>query len=217
MLFFRHIGMYFLVTLILVCSFPILPNDGWFSVARELEVNRSFYGEARHAKYLSAAQERFNWLFVRTGAYQTSVDLSTPTPVGQRSGQNKEFVDVSVSVGDWTTDYVRHFWDGILRAIYRWEVNQHWYVLALISLFVGVNEGLGKRQINTARTTYVSPANFHLATHFLIANVVGAILVLPWLPVVMTWPMWIIAIAFLTKFWTWATVALPSLKAQSLN
>ena len=215
MLFFRHIGIYFLVTLFLICSFPILPNDGWFSAAREIEVNRSFYGEERHSRYLSNAQDRFNWLFVRTGAYQTTVGLAAPKPVGKRTGPNNEFVDVYD--GGWAHEYVRHFWDGILRAIYRWEVNQHWYLLALIGLFVGVNEGLGKRQINTARTTYVSPANFHLATHFLIANVVGALLVLPWLPVVMTWPMWMIAIALLTRFWTWATIALPSLKAQSLS
>lgn len=215
MLFFRHIGMYFLVTLLLVCSFPVLPNDGWFSIERELEVNRAFYGEQRHERFLAHAKDRFNRLFVRTGAYKTTMDLAAPKPAPQRTDSGREFVDIND--GDYAYDYVRHFWDGILRAIYRWEVNQHWYLLALIGLCVGVNEGLGKRQINTARTMYVSPANFHLATHFLIANVVGALLVLPWLPVVMTWPMWIIAIALLTRFWTWATISLPSLKAQSLG
>ena len=214
MLFFKHIWLYVLIAVCLICTFPIMPSDGWFSVSREIEINRAFYGEERHSQFVKAAQARFNWLFVRSGAYQTSVDLAAPDAPDRRSGPHREFINPNVS--GWAEQYVRHFWEGILRALYRWEVNQHWYVLVLIGICVGVNEGLGKRQINTAKTLYVSPANFHLAAHFLIAKVLGALLVLPWLPIAMTWYMWIIAIAVMTKFWTWATISLPSLKPQRM-
>ena len=214
MLFVKHVWGWFLVMLCLVLSFPMLPTDGWFSVAREVEVNDAFYGMERNSRYVADAQARFQRWFVDTGAYGTTLGLAARESPSAARQPGKEFTSPNISgIFD---HYVEHFWDGILRAIYRWEVNQHWYVLAIVGLCAGVNEGLAKRQINTARTLYVSPANFHLAGHFLIANVIGSLLVLPWLPIVMTWPIWIVAIAVLTRFWVWAVISLPSLKPQNL-
>jgi Domain of unknown function (DUF4400) len=214
MLFFKHMWGWFVLMLFFMLSIPILPNDGWFSAQRELEINRAFYGDAAHVNQLRAAKTRFNKWFVETGLYEKSIELTRPRSTSRAPAPKGQLTSVELSAFH---TYMNQFWDGLLRVIYRWEVNWHWYLIAIISLFAGVNEGLCRRRLLPANVMYVSPANFHLVGHFLIANVIGALLVLPWLPVVMTWWMWIFAIAGLSRFWVYAVVSLPTLSAQRLK
>jgi hypothetical protein len=212
-LFFKHIWWWFVIMLFCVLSLPILPLDGWFSVSNEVTLNQRFYGPETHRKVVEASQQRFNRWFVDTGAYGFTMDFTKPTPKTTKLAEN-EFKNLDVGSA---RVYVNQFWDGVLRAVYRWEINWHWYLIAVISLCVGVNEGICKRNIRPADALYVSPANFHLVGHFLVANVVGALLVLPWIPLVMTWWLWVIAIMLMTKFWGYAVMSMPSLKAKSLG
>ena len=200
--------------LFFVLSIPILPNSGWFSMSRELEVNRAFYGSVAHSGHIGRSQTRFNAWFVDTGMYQTSLDMTTPKATKRGPVPRGELVNIEVGM---MRTYVTQFWDGMLRAIYRWEVNKHWYLIAIVSLFVGVNEGLCRKKIIPSKALYVNPANFHLIGHFLLANVIGSLLVLPWIPVVMTWWLWMIAIAVLTRFWVYAVVSMPSLASQKIG
>jgi Domain of unknown function (DUF4400) len=213
MLFFKHAWIWVMAMVFFVFTVPILPNEGWFSAAKEIELNRAFYGEKANAAFVKQAQTRFHRWFVATGAYELTLKYTEPKATRRDTPKQGEFIAVEVSAFRW---YVEQFWDGMVRALYRWEVNLHWYVIATITLFAGVNEGLARRKITPTSSVYISPANFHLVGHFLIANIVGALLVLPWLPIAMTWWLWIAVILVLSRFWVYATMSLPTIAPQRM-
>lgn len=214
MLFFKHAWWWFVAMLFFMFTVPLLPNSEWFAVRREIEVNRAFYGDASNSRFIQSAQLRFNRWFVDSGVYALSVKMTEPRKTKPGPARRGEFVDVEVSAFH---TYVGQFWDGVLRALYRWEVNAHWYVVAVMSLILGVNEGLVRKQILPANAMYRSPAGFHLAGHFLVGKILGFLMVLPWLPVVMTWWLWVAAIIILTIFWSFAVLSTPLLRGQKLE
>jgi len=211
-LFLKHIWFWFVIMLFLMLTMPIVPASEWFSAQAEVRANSAFYGPEANSRFIARAQQRFAWLFVDTGIYDASLKLTQPAPAKPRRTGELQEVDV------WAFGtYVRQAWDGVLRALYRWETNKHWYAILVISMVACLNEGLCRRTLRPATMTYRSPANFHLVGHLLVAKVIGVLIVLPWIPFAMTWWMWVALISLLCPFWVYAALSMPTLASQDLR
>ena len=214
MLFLKHAWFWFVTMLFFMLSVPVIPNNDWFSAKEEVRSNAAFYGADANARFIERAQKRFNHWFVDTGIYGKSIELTRPASTTRQRTRPDQLVDVEVSAFG---TYVDQAWDGVLRALYRWETNKHWYVMLIISMLVCLNEGVVRRTMRPATVLYRSPAGFHVVGHFLIANVVGILLVLPWIPIALTWWVWCLMLPILCPFWVYAALSLPVLGSQELR
>ena len=204
MLFLSHLRTWLIASIILVFTFPLLADNGWFSIDDELAKNSASYGLRRNRECIQLAQQRFSSWFITTGWYEKS-------KAGDHVDQNRQgLAAIGPGPASFFEGYIEKFWASILRAMYRWEINKHWYFILGVTAFIGVAEGIGRRSIRSARGGYNNPVETHITTHFLIIKVMGIFFVLPWVPFTLDGLMWVIAIVLSCIFFVRVTMSIQT-------
>ncbi|MFJ1254401.1 DUF4400 domain-containing protein [Cupriavidus sp. CuC1] len=170
--FASHMRLWLVVTPVLLATLaPVLPDDRHFEIdAAEQASVESVFGEGRANNLASRANERFRAWFVDSGAIRRSYAGSA----------NQTLVSDGGTAGI-ASNWMRHLWMELYRAIYRATVAGNWLWGAIFFMAATLNDGAVQRRIRAAAAGVASPVGFHLAAHGLLVafGVSGSALLLP--------------------------------------
>lgn len=180
--------------LLLLIVMPMVPSDDAFRHFPEEEAaNARWIGQEVHDKARATATTRFRAWFVDSGVARKSYTMFIK--------DGGKVIKAEDGMRAATKKWLDHFWMGVYRALYRWEVAWMWYAGLFFFALAAAIDGWVVKNVKSTEFGYSNPLNFHLAVHMLIV-MIGLAFVIPFLPIpigVLVWPS--IALIFAGTVW----------------
>lgn len=157
--FAAHVRVWLVVAPVLVGVLaPMLSDDRLFEVrSEERESVETLLGIDQADELAENANAKFKSWFIDTGSVARSFE-------GSRNGTMFGDGGASAMGSQW----MKHVWMQIYRAIYRAAVASEWLLGAMIFAIAMLNDGAVQRRIRAAAAGVASPVAFHVASHGLV-------------------------------------------------
>jgi hypothetical protein len=171
---FRQLIIWLGIVIVMVVAIPFLSVKFDWGVAAseaEMQANRLALGEQRNAEAIDKTLERFDRYFVKPGLYQAYV----------YSGSADSILQAPKLRSSWRL-YAEAMWQGILRAMYRAEINWPWYTTMFFVAVASVIDGAVVRASRAAQLYYSNPTVFYVVTHAALAKTVAILVIALFIP-----------------------------------